>query len=93
MSRVFFDKKNYINKLKECFDAKEDFGNMKYHRNSRGEEFIVMSDIIGQVGMLDITGYCEADILHCVSQIECGIIPKNYITDKAKRLEIARLMR
>ena len=93
MSRVYFDKKGYVDKLKECLKAREDFGDLTYRRNSRGEEFLVMSDIIGPIGMLDITGYCEADMLHCIAQIECGIAPKNYITDKAKRLEIAKMMR
>lgn len=93
MGRVYYDKKNYVNKLKECLKAREDFNDLSYHRNGRGEEFIVVSDIVGQIGMLDITGYCEADILHCIAQIECGIPPKNYISDKAKRLEIAKMIR
>ena len=93
MSRMYFDKKSYVNKLKECFKARDDFNDLAYCRNSHGEEFLIMSDIVGQIAMLDITGYCEADILHCVAEIECGIPSKNYITDRAKRLEIARMMR
>lgn len=93
MSRIYFNKKKYIDKLGECLAVKDDFGDMSYFRNSKGEEFIIVSDIIGQVGMLNITGYGEADILHCVAQVECGIAPKNYITDKAKRLEIAKAIR
>ena len=92
MSRVYYERKKYIGKLKECLNARDDFKDLSYFRNSKGEEYLIMSDIIGQVGMLDITGYCEAEILHCVAQIECGISPKNYITDKGKRLEIARAL-
>ena len=41
--------------------------------------------------MLDITDQKEADIYHMLAQIECGIAPNSFITDKAKKMQIARL--
>jgi hypothetical protein len=50
-----------------------------------------MSAMTGEVFMFDITGYDEADIYHCMAQIECGIGVPNLITDTAESLEIGKL--
>lgn len=82
---------NYIGSLKTCLDARDDFKDLKYYRSAKGEEYAVMSDIIGQVLILDITGYSEDRILECVAQVVCGKVPRNAITDREERLKIARL--
>lgn len=91
MSRIYKTKENYIGLLKLCEAARPDFGDLKYCRNHRGEEYLILSNMIGNVFMLDITGYDNAQIKHTLALIECGHKPTNYITDKAKRMEIAKL--
>lgn len=83
--------KAYIGKLSECLKAKDDFKDINYYRNSEGKEYMVMRDIIGQTLMMDITGYTEAKILRCVSEVVCEEVPANLITDPEERLKIARL--
>ena len=82
---------NYIGSLKTCLNARNDFKDLKYYRSAKGEEYAVMSDIIGQVLILDITGYSEDRILECIAQVICGKVPRNAITDRAEMLKIARL--
>ena len=43
----------YIGILKECLKAKNDFKDFKYYRSAKGEEYAVLSDIIGQILILD----------------------------------------
>lgn len=74
-----------------CLSVRSDFKDLKYYRSAKGEEYCVMSDIIGQVLILDITGYSEDKILECVAQVICGKVPRNAITDRAEMLKIARL--
>lgn len=82
---------NYIGSLKTCLNARNDFKDLKYYRSAKGEEYAVMSDIIGQVLILDITGYSEDRILECIAQVICGKVPRNAITDRSEMLKIARL--
>lgn len=91
MSRIYRTKNQYIGLLKACEMAREDFADLKYCRNHKGEEYLVLQNIIGNVFMFDITGYSNAEIKHTLALIECGIEPKNYIKDNKKKMEIARL--
>lgn len=83
----------YIGKLKECLKAREDFKDFKYYRSANCDEYAVLSDIIGNVLILDITGYNEERVLGCVAEIICGKMPANAVTDRAKMLSIARLFK
>lgn len=88
------NRKQYIGALKYCLQARNDFNNLEYIADVVGEgEYLVLSDIIGQVCMLNITGYTEAMIYHTLAQIECGTAPINTITDKAEIMRIAKLRR
>lgn len=91
MSRIYRTKENYISLLKAVESAREDFGNLEYRRNHKGEEYLILTNIIGNVYMFDITGYSCAQVKHILSMIECGIKPKNMIEDTKKRMEIAKL--
>ena len=81
----------YIGNLKECLKAKDDFKDFRYYRSAKGEEYAVLSDIIGQILILDITGFAEEKILHCVAEVICGKVPVNAVTDRAEMLKVARL--
>lgn len=84
----------YIGALKFCLQARKDFKDLEYVADIVGEgEYLILSDIIGQVCMLDITGYPNAMVCHSLAQIECGIPPMNLITDKAEIMRIATLRR
>lgn len=81
----------YVGALKSCLSVRDDFKDLKYYRSAKGEEYVVLSDIIGQILILDITGLSEDRILECVAQVVCGNVPRNAITDRAEMLKIARL--
>lgn len=91
MSRVYRTKENYIGLLKACEAARQDFGDLKYCRNHKGEEYLILQDVIGHTFMFDITGYNNAEIMHTLALIECGHKPNNLIKDTDKMYEIARL--
>ena len=93
MSRIYKNKMDYITVLKACEQAREDFADLKYCRNAKGNEYLILSNVIGNVYMFDITGYSEHQIKHTLAMIECGIKPSNYIEDAKTRMEIARLCR
>lgn len=90
--RAYRSKEQYIETLAVILNAREDFKDLEYHRHpTNGKEYLFMSAMTGEVFMFDITGYDEADIFHCIAQIECGIGVPNLITDTAERLEIGKL--
>ena len=86
-------RRNYIGVLKECLSARSDFNDLKYVRDiTTDDEFLVLSDIIGQVYMLDITGQKEAQIWHSLAQIECKEVPSNAVTDRTEMMRIAKML-
>lgn len=91
MGRIYRTKENYIGLLRACESARSDFGDLKYCRNHKGEEYMVLQDIIGHTFMFDITGYSNAQIKHTLALVECGKVPDNFIKNTEKMLEIARL--
>ena len=91
MSRVYREKSNYIGLLRMCLQVREDYGNLTYRRDAQGNEYLILSDIIGQVSMFNITGFSEEKILANICYIMCGNTPNNIITDKKERMRIARL--
>lgn len=94
MSRAYATRMNHIKLLNEVLSAREDFKNLELHRHgATGEEYLFLTDIIGHVFMFDVTGYSSASITHTLAQIECGMKPKNLITDNAKKLELAKMFR
>jgi hypothetical protein len=94
MSRVYKSKEQYIETLAEVLVAREDFKDLEYRRHpTNGEEYMILTSMVGEVIMFNITGYSEARILRCVSLVECqgfGAVD-NLITDFNKRLEIGKL--
>ncbi len=86
------NRKQYIGALKACLSARNDFKDLEYVADIvKNKEYLILSDIIGQIAMLDVTGIDEADIFHTIAKIECGIMPKNIITDRTEKMRIATL--
>lgn len=81
----------YIGELRTILRVRDDFKDIGYYRNAVGAEYMVLSDIIGHIIILDVTGFEPTDILHNVAEILNGKTPKNAITDRAEMLKIARL--
>jgi len=87
-------RKQYIEALNFVLNARSDFKKMEYYRhNASGEEYIFLTDVIGQVAMLDVTGYTDANIYHALAIIECGGRPRCYITDPQKRLALGKMFK
>lgn len=84
---------NYIGALNKCLKVKDDFKSLEYYRNAKGDEYMVMSDIIGQVLILNITGYNEEQILHDVAKVLCAQPLRNEVRDPEERLKVARLFK
>ena len=86
------NRKKYIGTLKECLEARDDFGDLVWKQDwSRSKEYLILSDIIGGVLMLDITGKTEAEILHAIAMVECGKAPAEAITDRSEKMRIAQI--
>ena len=94
MSKTYATRVNHIKALNAVLSAREDFDSLELHRhNATGEEYLFLKDIIGHVFMFDVTGYTRASINHTLAQVDCGIKPRNLITDDAKKLELAKMFR
>ncbi len=92
MSRLYRNRMEYIEVMRLALEAKEDFKDLEYHRNSTTqEEYLFLSDILGRVFYFDITGMRNEDIYHSMAQIECGTQPDCFISDRRKMLEIGRM--
>lgn len=94
MGRNYATKINHIKALNAVMSAREDFKSLELHRHySTGEEYLFLTDIIGNVFMLDVTGFSMAGINHTMAEIECGIRPSNLISDTKRKMEIAKMFR
>ena len=90
--KQIISKANYIGVLKACLSARSDFKDLEYFRDRKtADEYLILSDIVGHIFILDITGYKCAMIYHALAQIECGVIPECYINDKDEQMRIAKL--
>jgi hypothetical protein len=90
MSRVYRSRQEYMEKLKDVMEVREDFKDLKYCRTAEGEEYLMLSNIIGQVYFFNITGYTEAKIFHTMAVLECGNEPSNFVKERSKLLELGR---
>ena len=58
-------RKQYIEALNFVLSARDDFKKLEYYRhNADGSEYIFLTDMVGQVAILDVTGYSDASIYH-----------------------------
>lgn len=86
------NRKKYIGALKECLEARSDFGDLVWKQDwTANKEYLVLTDIIGGVLMLDVTGKTEAEILHAIAMVECGKAPAEAITDRSEMMRIAQM--
>ena len=87
-------RKQFIQALNVILSARDDFKRLEYYRhNADGSEYIFLTDMVGQVAILDVTGYTDANIYHALAIIECGGRPRCYIRDQKKCLELGKMFR
>lgn len=92
MSRLYWDKQEYIKGVAKVLEAREDFDTLEYVRSDKtGEEFVILKDIIGHVWVFNVTGFNEAQMFHTLAILECGYKPSNLIESSKKQMEVARL--
>ena len=84
-------RENYIKALNYVLSAKENFKGLKYCRDSQtNEEYLIMSNVIGEAFVFDVTGITDAEMYHSIAVIEAGKVPSNFITDRKKLIDIGK---
>lgn len=85
-------RKEYLKDLAAAMSAKKDFNGMRYEKVAEtSQEFIFISDLIGNTYFFDITGYSNESVYQMICLMEAGIRPNALVTDNDKKREIAEL--
>lgn len=89
------NKRDYVAMLGELLSVMDDFGSIEYANSYVTEqEYIKMSDTIGNVCFMNVTAFSESEILRDVCKvIAAGDLPFSIITDTATKKKIAHLFR
>lgn len=96
MDRMYADKKAYVERdLAATLKPLQDFGRIEYARDAiTNEEFIKLTETIGSVWFINVTGYRQSEILKAVCYMVLETHPKGLIrTRKAMRDANALFMR
>lgn len=90
---MLLDKRNFVEKLNEVFDVMDDFCEIRYAYNYVTEqEYLKVSDTIGNVVFMNVTAFSESEILRDVCKIVAsGDLPFSIIHDTATKKKIAHL--
>ena len=97
----FARRKDYVEQLALALQPLQDFDQILYARTyATEEEFVRISDILGNVCFLDVTALSLAQVLKDVAKCvliadinDRKIIPESLITDTNKKREIAPLFK
>lgn len=98
MQFVNDEKRKYAELLNAALMPMTDFNACEYALNSiTQEEYLRVSDKIGGVAFLDITGMTKGEILADVCKLvlinEARIVPNSYIDDLFTKRKVANLFR
>lgn len=84
--------------ISKAMQALDDFSSVRYAWSITGGEFVKISDTIGNVMFLDVTGMTRAEILKDVAKCILlddmelgGLVPESLVKDINLKREIARL--
>lgn len=96
----FSEKKDYIGTLRTALKPFQDFEDIRYARSYvTEEEFVKISDQLGNAAFLDVTGMTKAELLKEVArvilldEIQGQFAPKSVVTDIERKRKIAPLFR
>lgn len=98
--QVFTDKRDYIDSLRSALEPMQDFDDIKYARSYvTEEEFVRISDQLGNAAFLNVTGMSKAELLKEVSRVvlldelQGQFAPKSVITGIDAKRKVAPLFR
>ena len=85
------DLQQYVESLSQVLEVKQNFKDLTHHHNVEdGKDYLLLTTIIGQACMFDITGCSKAHIFHIIAEVDCKIKPKELIEDKERLLALGR---
>ena len=87
------NRKEYLKALEGALKAKKDFKGLRYEQVvETGQEFMFITDLIGNTYFFDITGYSNEMVFRTVCLMEAGIKPEALILEIDKKREIAEML-
>lgn len=90
---MLLDKRNFVEKLNDVFGVMDDFCEIRYACSYvTDQEYLKVSDTIGNVVFMNVTAFSESEILRDVCKIVAsGDLPFSIIHDTATKKKIAHL--
>lgn len=95
IDKMYAEKKAYVEKdLAAMLEPLEDFDRIQYARDIiTGEEFIKLTETIGSVYFVNVTGNSKQAILKEVCRLALHNNPFGLIRERAKKREVNKLFR
>lgn len=98
--QIYTDKRDYVSALKAVLEPIQDFLDLMYARSYvTEEEYLKISDQLGNAAFLDVTGMTKAEMLKEVArvilldEIQGQFAPKSVVADIETKRKIAPLFR
>lgn len=98
--QIYTDKRGYTDTLRAALEPMLDFDDIRYARSYvTAEEFVKISDQLGNAAFLDVTGMTKAELLKEVArvilldEIQGEFAPRSVVTDIDTKRKIAPLFR
>ena len=87
--------RDYVSMIGELLSVLDDFDSIEYANSYVTEqEYVKLSDTIGNVCFMNVTAFSESEILRDVCKVvAAGDLPFSIITDTATKKKIAHLFR
>ena len=94
IAKEFEDKRHFVDGLNEPLSAMREFASIEYAKNAiLDEEFIRITNTIGEAFYINVTGCSEEAILLEVARMLLGKVAHGFVTDRNKKLKIAPMFR
>ena len=98
--QIYTDKRDYVSALKAILEPVQDFEDIKYARSYvTEEEYVKISDQLGNAAFLDVTGMTKAELLKEVARVilldelRGGCTPESVVTNIIEKRKVAPLFR
>lgn len=92
---MLHEKRDFVHKLNDIFNVMDGFNSIDYTCSYiTDQEYLKVSDTIGNVVFMNVTAYSESEILRDVCKIVAsGDLPFSIIHDTATKKKIAHLFK